>query len=296
MFRTVTDRTMTDTSTARVQLPRLHVIVGDELIARSGFAQRVVEVASAGGASLALHLRARNTGTARLFACAEKLVTATDSHGGWAVINDRVDVALGVSADAVHLRHDSLPAEAVRKIAGDSIQIGKSVHSPTEVARPEDASVGYFVLGTVHRTKSHPGREPLGTDAVLLAVARSDRPVLAIGGITPARTAPLLAMGAYGVVVKSGVWADVNPPKMVTHYLEALAEYEADSAGKVLVNGDPRTVAKGTTVAELLRELALKPEEVVVEHNRQIIARKALTATLLRPGDQIEIVHFVGGG
>jgi thiamine biosynthesis protein ThiS len=62
------------------------------------------------------------------------------------------------------------------------------------------------------------------------------------------------------------------------------------------VNGEPRTVPDGTTAAGLLEQLGLLPALVVVERNREILPREALAATPLEAGDQLELVHFVGGG
>jgi thiamine biosynthesis protein ThiS len=64
----------------------------------------------------------------------------------------------------------------------------------------------------------------------------------------------------------------------------------------VVINGEPRAIAPGVTLLELLAELALDPRAVVVEHNRQIVRRPALGDVRVAPGDAIELVHFVGGG
>ncbi len=64
----------------------------------------------------------------------------------------------------------------------------------------------------------------------------------------------------------------------------------------VMVNGEPRAVARGATLLELLQSLALDPRAVVVEHNRTIVRRPALGGVTVEPGDAIELVHFVGGG
>lgn len=64
-----------------------------------------------------------------------------------------------------------------------------------------------------------------------------------------------------------------------------------------VVNGEERTVAAGSTLGDLLRELAVNANAVVVEHNREIVRdRSRLDAMVLATGDSVEIVHFVGGG
>jgi thiamine biosynthesis protein ThiS len=64
-----------------------------------------------------------------------------------------------------------------------------------------------------------------------------------------------------------------------------------------VVNGEERTVAAGSTLGDLLRELSVKAEAVVVEHNREIVRdRSRLDSMVLETGDSVEIVHFVGGG
>jgi sulfur carrier protein len=64
----------------------------------------------------------------------------------------------------------------------------------------------------------------------------------------------------------------------------------------VQVNGEKKEIGEGLSVAELLAELEIRPGRVVVELNRDVLARDAHGATVLKDGDAIEIVHFVGGG
>lgn len=64
----------------------------------------------------------------------------------------------------------------------------------------------------------------------------------------------------------------------------------------VVINGEPKQVAPGATLLELLAELELDPRAVVVEHNRRIVRRPALGDVTVAAGDAIELVHFVGGG
>lgn len=64
----------------------------------------------------------------------------------------------------------------------------------------------------------------------------------------------------------------------------------------IVLNGQPRVVEEGMSVRALLRQLELEPGMVVVEHNRRILARDALSDAEVEEGDRIELVHFVGGG
>jgi sulfur carrier protein len=70
------------------------------------------------------------------------------------------------------------------------------------------------------------------------------------------------------------------------------------SRGKlsITINGEPRRIAPGLSIACLVSELGLNPKKVAVEHNLQIVPRSTLADVLLADGDQLEIVHFVGGG
>ena len=65
---------------------------------------------------------------------------------------------------------------------------------------------------------------------------------------------------------------------------------------KLKINGEEREIADGLTVTALLEELKIRPARVVVERNREIVAREAYGITRLADGDMLEIVHFVGGG
>jgi thiamine biosynthesis protein ThiS len=64
----------------------------------------------------------------------------------------------------------------------------------------------------------------------------------------------------------------------------------------ITLNGEPRRVAAGVSIAALVAEIGLKPEKVAVERNREIVPRSTLAEVLLADGDELEIVHFVGGG
>jgi thiamine biosynthesis protein ThiS len=64
----------------------------------------------------------------------------------------------------------------------------------------------------------------------------------------------------------------------------------------ITLNGETRRVASGKTIADLVHEIGLEPAKVAVERNLEIVPRSTLAAVMLADGDNLEIVHFVGGG
>ena len=114
------------------------------------------------------------------------------------LVNDRVDVALAARAHGVHLRSDSVPPAAVRRVAPRDFVIGRSVHGPEEAAALTDEA-DYLIAGTVWMTGSKPASRTLLGPEGLAEVARVARvPVLAIGGVTLARIGEVAAAGAAG--------------------------------------------------------------------------------------------------
>ena len=210
-----------------IALPRLHVIAGDEELAAPGFRDGLAGLVAVGGRRLAVHLRARGMSAARLYEVAKEAVEVGRTGGTLVVVNDRLDVALAVGADGVHLREDSMGAREVRGVVGEGgrvFLVGRSIHAPEQAGALADGGVDYLVLGSVYEPASHPGGRPIGVGAVAAAVATVDVPVMAIGGVGAGKVPKLLALGAHGVVVKSGVWGAEDPARAVTRYLEVLHE------------------------------------------------------------------------
>lgn len=197
-------------------MPRLHLVTNRELLLQADFASRASSVLAAGGERCALHLRGLGVPGRGLWDLVGALRASGVGAGLW--VNDRVDLALAVRAEGVQLGGASLPVDVVRRLLGRSVWIGQSVHGVEEAAASE-ADVA--LLGNIYPTESHPGRPPLGVQAVRRA-ASLPRPILAIGGITPDRAAEVVDAGAWGVAVLSGVWRERDPAGAVRSYLHAL--------------------------------------------------------------------------
>jgi thiamine-phosphate pyrophosphorylase len=164
-------------------------------------AERLALVEQARGAAAAgidfIQIRERDLESRALAALVEEVVVATRGTNTRVLVNDRLDIALACGADGIHLRADSVPSAAVRRISPPGFVISKAVHGPTEAADPE---ADLIVAGTVFRTQSKSDTTPLlGLDGLARVVVAAHAPVLAIGGVTRARVADVLRTGAAGV-------------------------------------------------------------------------------------------------
>jgi thiamine-phosphate diphosphorylase len=147
----------------------------------------------------AVQLRDKGVGALELYRVGKELRDLTRRHRAALLINDRIDVALALGADGVHLSVKSLPAKAARQVAGDLV-LGASVHEVEEVVAL-GSQVDYLTFGHVFPSASHPGAPPKGLAALAEACALAACPVLAIGGVTPENVAEVVRSGAAGVVV-----------------------------------------------------------------------------------------------
>jgi thiamine-phosphate pyrophosphorylase len=171
-----------------------------------------------------VQVRERDLATPDLLALSRELCTLAHAQGGRVMINDRVDLVLALGADGVHLRADSLPVAAARRLLGSDRLIGVSAHSADDVARAESDGADFAVLGPVYETSSK--REygpPIGLRAIEEAGRRCRIPVFAIGGVTVARVEDVRRAGAHGVAVVSAILSAASVESATRQFLDALA-------------------------------------------------------------------------
>lgn len=171
----------------------------------------VVEDALSGGVR-ALQLREKALSGREYFELAQAMRALTDRYGARLLINDRIDIALAVEADGVHLSEAGLPLEVARELLGSSKLIGVSCHSREKALDAERRGADFITFGPVWFTLSKADYgEPLGV-ALLAEVARTlSIPVFALGGVTRERVPELQASGVHQVALISAILAATAP-------------------------------------------------------------------------------------
>ena len=182
----------------------------------------VVEECLAAGLR-AVQLREKDLEARPLLEMARALREVTRAHGARLLINDRADVALAAEADGVQRTHASLPVAALRAITPRGFLVGASAHSLDEARRAEAEGADFVVFGPVYDTPSKRSYGPPQGLGPLEAVAGAlARPVIAVGGLTPARVPEVLAAGAAGVAVIRDIYAAERPGDRTKAFLDAL--------------------------------------------------------------------------
>lgn len=189
-------------------LPRL-CLVTDSSVRLHAPIEHVVAEAVAGGVGM-VQIREKGMPSGDLYRLAEKLRSATQGKA-LLIINDRVDIALAVDADGVHLPSQSLPIDVAQSLYGERKLVGRSVHSIEEAVAAESEGADYMVLGTIYGTASHPGRSGAGPELIEQVKARVQTPVYAIGGINVSNAREVMNAGADGIAVIRSILASKNP-------------------------------------------------------------------------------------
>ena len=206
-------------------------------------------------------------------------------------VNGRPNVARALGC-GLHLpENDPLPRPPFPR------PLSRSVHSAAQAA---DARGAQFVIaGHLFATGSKAGVPGRGLDWLREVINASRSPVVAIGGIDATNAADTIAAGARGVAVIGAV-RDALDPEAVVRSLRQAIDKKADAMSQqttnFVLNGKPATIAAGATISDLLREKDLVDRLVVVERNRVIVDREDFPGAIIAEGDELEVVHFVGGG
>jgi len=199
-------------------LPRLHAITDERIARRPDLGEITRQLVAGAGSELALHARGRALSGLEHYELAVRLSACAPAR---LFVNDRLDVALAVGAAGVQLGHGSLAPEDARRLH-PGWWIGKSVHDLREAEAAHAGGADYLLVGPVFPTATHADRAPLGS-ARLKQIVGVGLPVIAIGGVTPARIPELRAVATiHGVAAIRALWDAADPADAARRLLEEL--------------------------------------------------------------------------
>ena len=171
----------------------------------------IITAAVQGGATV-VQLREKDWTSRRFYEEGLRIRDFLRDNGILFLINDRVDMAMALDADGVHLGKDDMPIYVAHKLLGDEKIIGMSVEHPDEVEAAQRAGADYLGASPIYTTPTKPELETgLGLDGLCDIRKRTTLPVIAIGSMNRKTTADVIAAGADGVAVVSAIVAADDP-------------------------------------------------------------------------------------
>jgi len=205
----------------RLVLPRLYVILDAALITSS---ERDCALSLAEAGVRLLQYRNKSAPARQYLDSSRKLAETLRPQGVSFFVNDRPDLAYLAGATGVHVGQDDLNVEQARQVIGSGKLVGVSTHNLEQFQRAAANSADYIAVGPIFGTSSKANPDPVvGLDFLRKVRALSDKPIVAIGGISLERTASVIEAGADSVAVISGILSTADPAQRARQYIETLA-------------------------------------------------------------------------
>ncbi|BAU27978.1 thiamine-phosphate diphosphorylase [Aneurinibacillus soli] len=185
----------------------------------------IAQAAIAGGVDV-IQLREKKAPLHDVIETGRKLCKLCRDHGVLFIVNDRVDVALLLEADGVHVGQDDLPADEARRLVGTDMFIGVSASSMEEAQRALEQGADYLGVGAIYATnsKSDAG-DPVTPQLIADIRAITSVPLVGIGGITVDNCTDVMEHGADGVAVISAIVGAPDPKAAAALLKRRIAAY-----------------------------------------------------------------------
>ena len=182
----------------------------------------IVEKAVKGGATV-VQLRAKSISTREFLDISMKIHSFLKKKRVPLIINDRIDIALALDADGVHLGQKDMPLQIARKILGKEKIIGISVNNIEEAMEAENNGADYLGVGPVFPTTTKPDiRAPLGIEGLRKIREKIKIPIIAIGGINKSNVHEVYSTGVDGIAVVSAIILSPDPCQAAEKLIEEI--------------------------------------------------------------------------
>lgn len=198
------------------------MFVTDERITNDAQFLTLLEATLKGGASI-IQLREKSLDTKQFYQRATAAKTLCAKYNTPLIINDRIDIALAVDADGVHLGQKDLPITVARALLGKAKIIGWSVSNHQQAHKANQLEVDYIGLSPIFSTttKTKDLDTPLGIEGLKRIQSISNKPIVCIGGIDQTNTERIIKNGADGIAVVSAI-SQAKHPENATQQLKAI--------------------------------------------------------------------------
>ena len=183
--------------------------------------EEAVEQAVKGGCTV-VQLREKDCSSLEFYETALRVKKITDQYKIPLIINDRVDIALAVNADGVHVGQDDLPAASVRRILGEDKVIGVSAGNVREAVKAREDGADYLGVGAMHATSTKMDADVTTVEELKKIREMVDLPIVAIGGMNKQTLPELKGTGVDGIAVVSAVIAADDIERAASELSEAV--------------------------------------------------------------------------
>jgi len=204
----------------RLVLPRLYVILDAALLSipETDCARQLVDA----GVRL-VQYRNKAASSRELFESAKRLSAELLPRGVTFIVNDRPDVAALSGASGVHVGQEDLGVEEARAVVGTGKMVGISTHNRGQFEQAAATSADYIAVGPIFSTSTKLNPDPVvGTEFIRNVRALTEKPIVAIGGITLERATDVVGAGADSVAVISDILRASRPGERARQYVEVL--------------------------------------------------------------------------
>lgn len=282
-------------TTGRIKNGSLYLVLSSEYAGNRSVLDIALHAVS-GGIDI-LQMREKSMERDELRRLGGELSALCRGKGVLFIVNDDPVLAEELDADGVHLGQEdrvAFPVADVRQLLGPGKVIGLSTHDPDQFREANDMDLDYIAYGPIFPTKTKP--YCIGTKDVRTVLRRASKPVVLIGGIDRSNLKLLLSEGARNIALIRDLMQAGDIEARAGWYKRQLENALKGNNMEIRINGAVESVPDRTSLGELVRLKGLIPERVVIELNLEIVAREKWSGTLVRAGDRVEIVSFVGGG
>lgn len=271
-------------------------LVITEKFGKGRSALEIAQAAIRGGVDM-IQLREKDKPVDELIGLGRKLSALCKKNRVKFIINDDPVIAKMVEADGVHLGQEDIkknPIDKTRRLVGRDKMIGVSTHSLAQFEEAKNGDFDYIAFGPIFPTETKDYH--IGTGGIKDVLKITDKPVFFIGGIMLSNMDEILAEGGRHIALIRDIIRADDIEARAMEFKTRLDRSGARGKMEIRINGKGITIDNGISMARLVSEQSLNADHIVVGHNLRITQKEEWPDIILREGDNVEIVSFVGGG